>query len=260
MRRYNAKRGFTLMEVLLALTIIVGFLGAMFGLYWRSLEVRKQTNTVLDKVTAQRLALDRISNELQTAMVYPFLQFGLAGEAGKAEWITCRLPGPGAWMATDVMKSPRVPESDIQIVGYRLREGEDESGEMTILGLERTVQTVLAPEIVEEAEGEDSAAVQMQLLTPHVKLIRFEYYDGEYWETSWTSADLPVAVKITIGDKPHDSEQSLDDYTGETMQRIVYVPGKGAGPRQSRRRDEEEPDDFEESFEAESLDEEEVDE
>jgi hypothetical protein len=246
------------MEVLLALTIIVGFMGAMFGLYWRSLEVRKQTNAVLDKIAAQRLVLDRISNELQTAMVYPFLQFGLAGEAGTAEWITCRLPGPGAWMAADVMESPRVPESDIQIIGYRLREGEDEDGEMSILGLERTVQTVLAPEIVEEAEDEDSAAVQVQFLTPHVKLIRFEYYDGEYWESAWTSSELPVAVKITIGDKPHDSGQSLDDYTGETMQRIVYVPGKGAGRRQSRSRDDEnDPDDFEESFESEFPDEEE---
>lgn len=219
------RRAFTLMEVLLALVIVVGFVGAMFGLYWHGLDVRDQTHALLDEVTAQRLLLRQICGELETAMVYPFLQFGLSGQAEQAEWITCRLPGPGAWIPADVMEAPRVPESDIQIVGYRLRMGEDENGEPVVQGVERTLQTVLAPEITEEGEGEDSAAVQVRLMTSQVRLLRFEYYDGTTWSEAWSQTDLPRAVKVTLGADAFDPERPLTEYTGETMSRIVCISG-----------------------------------
>jgi hypothetical protein len=214
------------MEVLLAVIIVVILMGAMFGLYWRGLEVRDRTTAMLDEITAQRLLLDRISEELRTAMVYPFLRFGLTGEVGRAEWIACRLPGPGAWTPAGITDAPRTPESDIQIVGYRLRYGEDENGDPIVVGLERTVQRVLAPETAEESDGEDSAAVQVQFVTGHVKFIRFQYYDGETWSETWDASELPAAVQVVIGREPMTEDATLDEYTAPTMRRTIFVPGR----------------------------------
>jgi hypothetical protein len=212
------------MEVLLALVIIVALMGVMFGLYWRGLEVRDRTTALLDEVNAQHLLLGRLDGELQTAMVYPFLQFGMSGQSDRAEWITARVPGPGAWIASGAMDEPRQPESDIQIIGYRLRYGENERGEEIVLGLERTVQTVLAPQTAEEGDGEDGAAVSVDFVTSHVKFLAWRYFDGAGWADAWNGNDLPVAVEVTLGAEPLGEDQAIEDYDAPIMRRVIHLP------------------------------------
>ena len=231
--------GFTLFEVILAVTLTVGIVAGMFALYSQSMKTRDRVNNEMDMLLANRLAMEHITRELRAGMQLKFLNMGMEGSAQNAEWVSAQIPGPAAWAKRTILKSPPTPETDIQIVGYRLRYSTDEQDQTVLEGLERTCQKIIAPVWIEkqmEIEGgiqeEDSStmaidrseAIEVTFLTPHVKLLRFRYWDGNTWLRSWTSEDLPGAVEITLGPTAIPEDQTLDDFEGEYFQRVVYIP------------------------------------
>lgn len=224
-------RGFTLFEVVLAVALTVGIVGAMFALYFQSMKTRRRASEKMDMLLANRLAMEHITRELRAGMQLRFLKMGMEGSSEKAMWVSSQVPSPLVWAKRSAFETPPAPETDIQIVGYRLRTAANAAGQSVIEGLERTCQKILVPIVAEEGEENDNTkAIQVAFITSHVKHLRFRYWDGNGWQSSWTGGDLPGAVEITLGPQPWPADIPAEDFAGESFRRVIYIPA-GVKPR-----------------------------
>ncbi len=224
----SARRaGFTLIEVMLALTLTIALMAAVLAFYQHVVDVREDFTGQLSAVqatAARRRVMDRITDELRGAIVFSFLNMGLSGGPTQMRFTTAVLPGRSVWVTEEdsLLGEPPAPQHDIRQVGYRLRMVEDEYGEEVVVGLERTVQEVLTAEVAEEGEQ-----IRAGLIAPQFKFVSFRYWDNQAgeWLESWEGGDLPLAVEVSLGAQPLPEEMEPADYPFETVRRIVYVPG-----------------------------------
>jgi type II secretory pathway component PulJ len=222
MIRRRRQRGMTLLEVVLAIALSVGVMGGAMAFYRQAVDVRTSLEGRVQTIEAQRLVMDRLTNEFRGALAV------MQGEAGEVGFFAAHLPGPAAWAVRKSTEEAIPPESDLEWVGYRLRTVEDEdSGEETIVGLERTSRKT-------ERLVEDEEELETALLSSEVKFFAMRYYHQGVWLTSW-QADLPQAVEITLGATPLPADTDPQDYPYETFRRVVYLPAAGAGGGGRRR-------------------------
>ena len=232
----------TLLEVVLAVSLAIAVMFGVMQFHDQIVAIREGVIREAELVGAERRIMDHVTDELRSAMVYPFLGVGMEGQAEQMQFVTACLPGPSAWAVRNVLDEPVPPEQDLQLVGYRLRIIEDEvTGEWIVEGLERTCQKVLSAPVVADDEEAQAQQVTTVLLTPHIKFLYVRYWDGAGWQPSWGGGDLPAAVEITLGTEPLEEEMAPEDYPYPVFRRVVYVPGstlafsgpivRGAGTR-----------------------------
>ena len=232
-------RAFTLVEVILAVSLTMGLVMAALAFYQQIISTRQAFADRLGTVevtAARRAVMERMTGELRSAIVYPFLQMGLKGDSEGMQFMVASLPGQGVWADEDISDIPAMPQHDVRIVGYRLRRSEDpNTGDEIIEGIERTEQTVIATEIVDE-----DIDLTATLVAPSFHFLSLRYWDnqsGEWLET-WDGGDVPLAVEVVIGIEPLPEDTEPAEYPFETFRRVVYVPaGKtsfgGAGVMRS---------------------------
>jgi len=219
------RRAFTLVEVILAVSLTMGIVMAALAFYQQIISTRQAFADRLGAVevtAARRAVMEAMTDELRSAIVYPFLQMGLTGDSESVRFMVASLPGQGAWATEDISDQPAVPRHDVRIVGYRLRYSEDpDTGEEIIEGIERTEQTVIAAATVEE--GSDVTAT---LIAQSFKFLSLRYWDNQSgdWLETWDGREAPVAVEIVIGIEPLPENTEPADYPFETFRRVVYVP------------------------------------
>lgn len=227
--------GVTLLEVVLAVTLSAGIIGATMAFYHRALYVRDRLEFRLQAVESNRRVMDRITGELRAAMSYPFLGIGMEGTSDEISFITVGLPGAAAWAVRQDDQDPIPPTHDLSMVGYRLRIDEEQEGsESAVMGLERSVKKVLTTEVAEEDRD-----IERALLSPHVRYIGFRYWQDGEWLEDWSDQALPKAVEITLGAEPLEGNDKTEDYQWEVFRRVVYIPAWGYG---GQRRDGSAPD------------------
>lgn len=225
----RARKGMTLLEVTLAVALTIALMMGAISFYRHVLDVREQLTGEFrqaQRTSVRRATMDRLTDELRSSMVFPFLQLGMSGQAMEVQFVTAGVPGAGAWAVTNITDQPIEKESDLRIVGYRLRIVEDPNGQERIEGLERTEQKTLAAEVVQEGEQ-----IQGTLIAPQFKFVAFRYWDSQssQWVENWSGGDLPMAVEIVLGAEPLPEDLPPAEYPYATFRRIVYVPG-GAQP------------------------------
>lgn len=219
-RRRRGRRAMTLLEIMLALTIVVGLMGGLYSFYSHVLSTCRAVTDAAEQASAVRIVMDRMTAELRSAKVYPFVNFGLEGAPDNTQFVTTVLPGRAAWAVRSSTEEPVAPEHDLQLVGYRLRTSEAFGQETIVEGLERTCQKIIAAPDAEEGEG-----IEVAFLTSHVKFLSLRYWTGNGWQGAWSGPDLPGAVEIVLGVEPLEEGVSPDEYAHETFRRVVYVPG-----------------------------------
>ena len=212
--------GMTLLEVVLAVSIVVMMMGGTYAFYTDILGTRDSVVETTERISAVRSVMSRLTDELGAAKLYPFVNIGLNGQTDRMEFMTVVLPGRAAWALRGLTEDPVPAEHDLQLLGYRLRTREDESGEVVVEGLERTCQRRLTATEVEEGEE-----IELSLLTPHVRFLSLQYYDGAAWNTTWSASSLPAAVRITLGLAPLPEDLDPEDYPYEAFRRTIYLPG-----------------------------------
>lgn len=222
--RARSRRGypgaFTLLEVILAVSLTVGLVLAVLAFYAYATGVRRTLMQDVQLISAERNVMDKITDELRSAIAYPFLNVGMEGQNDQMRFIIASLPGPAAWAVAKPGDQPVQPEQDLEWVGYRLRTYEDDQGVIQIAGLERTSRKTLA------AEGADeSKVVQASLISPQIKFLRLRYWSGSEWAGSYGGGDLPLAVEVAMGTEPLPQGVSPDDYPYPVFRRVVFVPG-----------------------------------
>ncbi len=219
--------GFTLLEIILALGLAIAAIGAALAFYYHVMDVRQQLLTNTDVTSSRRLMMQRMTDELRSAMVYPFLPASLSGQSGQMQFMTTVLPGPAAWAVRQATEDPIPPEQDLRQVTYSLSIATDENGRvltdddgnLIVYGLDKTTRKYLAATSV---QGQD---VDASVVSPYIKFLSFRYWDGTAWQPQWSGRDLPLAVEIVLGFKAPPPDTTLEDYPHETVRRVVYLPG-----------------------------------
>lgn len=226
MRRRPRRSAMTLLEVVLAVSLALTVMLGVMQFHDQIVAIREGVIREAELIGAERRIMDRVTDELRSAMVYPFLGIGMEGQAEQMQFVTACLPGPAAWAVRGVLDEPVPPEQDLQLVGYRLRIVEDEeTGEWVVVGLERTCQKVISAPVVADDEQAEPEEFTTALLTPRIKFLYVRYWDGAGWQPSWGGGDLPTAVEITLGTEPLEEEMNPEDYPHPVFRRVVYVPG-----------------------------------
>ena len=227
--RRRLHSGFTLLEVLLAVSLVIMLSAGIYTFYANTLETRDHVRRTGQVIFAQRRIMDIMAREITSA------RSGLEGTGDTVSFMRTAVPGRAVFLAPNITRTPSIasektdespyrPQHDIQLVSYRLNRCDDEIG-----GLERTCLKNIKAEVVEE--GSD---IEVVLLTEHVKFIHLQYWDGSGWSDSWTARALPQAVRIRLGAEPLPEDTAAEDYTFDTICRVVAVPAGLYQPKSGR--------------------------
>jgi hypothetical protein len=240
------KLSFTLLETILALSIMVMILGTVYGFYNYSMKVTVLGREKLEDVQLARVVLNMIALELR-AVTSSGSRFAavLNGDPDRAGFITTVIPSRLVFFPQDLMDKGKPIEHDLRKVEYYISRSEDK--DKKILGLGRDeLRCMLTPmvekkelkemtqeEIAKEKEERDKfkmhfdlgsskaladqPVIRQALLSEKIKFLRFDYYDGKQWVNTWhrTGSDaIPRAIQVTIGfkevsDEDFKHEQSL---------------------------------------------------
>jgi prepilin-type N-terminal cleavage/methylation domain-containing protein len=180
-------RAFTLMEVMLALTVSAIVLAAIGGVFFAALRLRDRTAAALDETTPLYQALSIMRRDFQGALPPGYGAIPTAGDFKTDPESASRIQ---LFTTTGVLNE-NDPWGDVQEVIYDLRDSADHR--QTGKDLYRTIsRNVLASGA---AEG-----VELPLLS-HVQSLEFTCYDGSSWrswDTSMGDTNLPVAVRIRL--------------------------------------------------------------
>ena len=224
MTRARRRIGFTLLEVVLAITLSIMVMLGLLSLHRQATRIRDGVIDQAERITAERTSMDRLTHELRGAMTYPFLNFGLEGTSRRIQFMTASLPDRGVWAVRKTTEDPIPPQTDLELVGYRILYHRDGNDECVADGLKRTSQRILAAPTAEEGVQIDAT-----LITPHIKFLFFQYYDGTQWRPDWTEGGLPLAVEVTMGYQhlPEDAEaeEYAEMFPDDTFRRVIYLPG-----------------------------------
>jgi type II secretion system protein J len=180
-------RAFTLMEVMLALTVSAIVLAAIGGVFFAALRLRDRTAAALDETAPMYQALSIMRRDFQGALPPGYGSLPLAGDFKTDPDNESRIQ---LFTTTGALNEDD-PWSDVQEIIYDLRDSPDHR--QTGKDLYRTVsRNVLASGAAQ--------AVETPLLS-NVQSLDFDCYDGSNWrdwDTSMGDTNLPVAVRIRL--------------------------------------------------------------
>ncbi len=218
----NRRAGFTLLEVLLALSLMVMTLSAVLIFYGEMLGARRQGTQMAQSAQLDRVILAQLTREIRQARrIQEFRRLDEEGEKGLGgkllgiELWTYEVPSREHMKERPISESNVPAEYDLRHVQYYLIRAdnlEDDDGNPRVFGLARKENKLRnRPVVVEGEEGDDP----VELIAPEIKYLEFRYFDGAQWTSRWENADnasLPQAVRVTIGRKPvPEDDETLDE-------------------------------------------------
>ncbi len=233
------RRGLTLLEVVLAMSLLVVLSTMTYWFYSSSLETRERGMKAAQRQRLVRVILDRIAAEIRQASAIGIGQrAGIRGEAERIWLTTMRVPSKELSKERRSREEPPPGEYDLAKVAYHIvrhPDIQDEDGYDKPLGLARVEITVPRPDSAETGEafegesgqttdGEESSwdafeealltddesggieAVEdinwQELYSTDVRYLRFCYFDGNTWWDEWDVPGenaLPQMVMVTLG-------------------------------------------------------------
>ncbi len=219
----GASRGFTLLELTIAMTFVVVLVSGITLSISTCLKVWQRAQETADLNQDARAILEVLSRDVRGAYLGLHRRAGyflggateeadsLTGRSGLMEFTTESSTMTRAALLPKEERSEDLqeigpPVTDFVAVRYELRRDTGTSRG----GLYRVTWVVPIAEWIEEQPPE-SAAVSIELISEAVVGFAMRYYDGEAWLDDWTTAEdnfrLPgaVAVELTLLD-PRDNE------------------------------------------------------
>ncbi len=220
------RRSMTLVELLLALGLVTLVCGMMFEFYNACLRSREfGTERMLDSQLA-RVVVMKIAEEVRGANGFvTSVGPGITGDDRMITIQTVAMPAKSLFLRRSIKEAPPPAECDVRQVQYYLGYDEDETftypdGKEAAapLGLvRREMRTFFQAAILENK----TQSVDLDLLAPEMRYVRFRYFDGIDWTDRWEIGkevegkmgnSLPQAVEITVGYTalPPKEEDELD--------------------------------------------------
>jgi len=217
--------GFTLLEVVLAISLLAVVSGLMYWFFWNAMSTTEREANQARDVQLVRVVLDRMARELRQASGFvPTYGPGVIGYEHAVSINTVVLPDKKLMYPRSIKDRQEVGQFDLQEVRYYIgwdEENTNSNGDPRALGLVRRVsKTFLRDAIIEGDESEDAGdeeqavAVKEELYAPEIKYIEFKYFDGATWWDDWEikqGNSLPQIVRVTVGFVPVlPEEEELD--------------------------------------------------
>lgn len=190
-------KGFTLIEMLLALAICAIVLVAVNGVFATAVRLRDKTSEAVEEALPVNRALNALCRDLKgTVGPGGYLAgdfkcgvqatgatMGLSGEAGNA--------GLDFYTATGTI-TDKDPWGDVQEVFYELKAPSDRN--QTGMDLVRCINRNLLATTTQTPD--------IQWLMGNIQTLEFDCYDGSQWRNTWDTStgdtNLPVAVRVRI--------------------------------------------------------------
>lgn len=186
----SARRAFTLIEVMLALTVSAIVLAAIGGVFFSAMRLRDRTSAMLDETVPLYQALAIIRRDFQGAL--PPSSSALVPIAGDFK-TDPNNAGRIQFYTTSGTLNENDPWGDVQQVVYELRDSSD--AQRRGKDLYRTVSRNVLSTSAEQPTSETP-------LLGNVQSLEFECYDGGNWLPSWDTSisetNLPVAVRVKV--------------------------------------------------------------
>lgn len=227
-RKDFARRGLTLLEVLLSLGLITMVSAMMFMFYDSILLRREYGRKAVSAGYLARTIADQIAEEIRAANGFVLAAGpGISGTDRMITIQTVAMPEKTIFRRLSIKDDPLPAESDIRQVQYYLVYDDEETHTYpdgteadAPLGLvRRQIKTLYQTALFENRAD----SVELDLLSPELKYLRFRYFDGVDWVDRWDIGDggggglgnsLPQAVEVTVGytelPPPEEEEEGID--------------------------------------------------
>ncbi len=181
-------RGFTLVEMMVALVIFLLFVGGVYSIYYTAHAAIERTDAEEDLVQTGRVVLAELSAELTAAVPDP---------KGLASTMT----------GTDTDGDPSAPQTDTLsfLTSGHNTAGTDPVGDLTQVsytrndGSDGSTPGLYVTETRHPGLEPDGTTPTPRLLTPLVTSFNCLYLTDAGWQTDWSSqTTLPQAVRIEL--------------------------------------------------------------
>ncbi len=217
MRITSGNRGFTLLEMLVATTLMAILAGSLYATLSAGFRGRRTAEAALEPPRRAAAALDLMGADLESAV--PPTGILAADFIGTEERGDLGEPADAVlFHAMTQDQSGATPPFPIRRVEFALAT-DARTGETMLL--RRSIFNLLAPEQPEPIE---------EILCRGVRALELAYYDGQDWVASWDSAAagdvLPRAVRLTLRLHVEDRDE------GYELSRVFALPC-GSRPRQA---------------------------
>lgn len=230
-------RAFTLIEVILAISIAIGILVVALFFHGQATNLRAQLLEESDRIAAARLVMERLTAELRSAFEQP--QYGFTGNATSLRFVTAAAPAlPGR-------RGNAGSQTDLRLVAYSLGRTLEGTNEI-VTGLMRSEHPLVeaptarghlaAPAVTTSPaltnalsaavspEATNTMAQSAEPLTDGIRFVRLWFWDGSEWSATWDSPQLPRGVEINLGTEPLPEDATLAEYPGDLYRRVIYLP------------------------------------
>ncbi|MEE8170902.1 MAG: hypothetical protein V3T70_10175, partial [Phycisphaerae bacterium] len=200
----------TLLELVLAISLLVLVSSAMFGFYWHILRARDRGTHALEGTQLARVVAHQIAQEIRGASgALTHWGAGLIGGEHELRLTSLVLPDRELFRQRRIQDRPVPAQCDVRQIRYYLAYDEDDEIEYPDgdvyprnLGLVRRVIKTLNQASIDETNTEQ---VDTDLFAPEIQYVRFRYFDGVDWIRRWAVTGLPgqnalpQAVEVTVG-------------------------------------------------------------
>jgi type II secretory pathway pseudopilin PulG len=227
-RPRDASAGFTLLEVLLAFAILGFITTIIWGTFTQTNTIKKRTEAVQDRTHAARVALMRLSRELEMAFLSdsenPAVQERRTMFISEAQRDVDELRF--SWFGRQRLRTD-IPESDTAVIMYYAQADPDDPSVTNLMRRETRRLEAVDPRTI---PGES------YVLCPGVARLKFSFFDykKKEWREDWSTmgADglqyLPTHVRIalTIYDEKGREQTFTSSARIMMTERVAYRPVK----------------------------------
>jgi general secretion pathway protein J len=220
------QQGFTLIEVMLALAILGFIMTMLWGTFSETSAVKKRAEAVQERTHAARVALMRMSREIEMA----FMSDSENPSLQERRTMFIGTPHPDvdelrfSWFGRQRLRAD-APETDTSVVLYYSAQDPDE----------RQVTNLMRRE-TRRLEVQDPMNIpgEAYVLCPGIARLKFAYFDykKKEWKEEWNTmgADgvqyLPTHVRITLSIYDERGQEQVFTSSARIMmtERVAYRP------------------------------------
>jgi type II secretion system protein J len=208
----SGSRGFTLMELLIAVVAFAVVLAAVNGIYYAAVRLRNKTTAGIEQSLPLEHALTIIQRDLAN-LVLPGGTLSGALQTGSTSNRVAGQSSPSFYTSRGVIDDTS-PWAEVERVSYLLLDSTNRNNGRDLV---RSVSCNLLPVAQDQPE--------QQWLMTGVQNIGFLFYDGSQWRDSWdsTTADLTTGLSNTVPKAIKVQLQLLSEQTGRTRQRETPI-------------------------------------
>src|SRR5262249_6366662 len=190
----KGRRGFTLLEVLVASAILSLVLAALYGVFSRTLASQRSAEERAERSRSARIALLRLGGDLQASLPLTRENPRFRGETRRANAFPEGALSFVSFAQTPLSSAGR--ESDVNEVGYALFPDPQSPGFYYLMRRVSPDPGIADPGAEQSPHGEEYP------LLSHVRGLLLRFFDGRAWREAWgqddTRSKLPRAVAATL--------------------------------------------------------------